>query len=339
MKKIGLVGAGVMGERYILAFSTDLNASVVAVCELIEAKGFALAGRHGIENVYTEVETMIASTELDAIVVATPDFAHKDPVIIALRAGLDVLCEKPLSTSVDQAVEMVLAADNAPGQLMVNFGNRHRPAALVAQQALDSGRIGQPRYIYMCLNEKSIKTATLAWSAQTSALWFLISHLIDFVQWMLDDSVVSVYATNGSAGEKEVTTLAVLNFSRGATAMLESTWDMPMSYQRDVDLRLSIHGDSGVLDLNMGDQGLVLSDKLTTSTIQWDAVGGASPDDWWNRSCRYFSRSISEGTRVSPDARQGLATVLVLSALQNSLDTGAAVSIAERWPNAIKLLR
>lgn len=339
MKRLALVGAGMMGARYLDAFRDDPNATVVAVCELNPEKGRALAARYGITRVYAHTDELIADGEIDGLIVATPDFAHADPVLAGLAAGLDVLCEKPLATSVDEAVAMVSAANASAGQLMVNFGNRHRPAARRARGLIEQSAIGVPRHAWLCLNEKSSKTATLAWSASTSALWFLISHVADLACWLVDDRVVRAFAADGRGGDSAVTTTGVLSFASGATVVLESTWDLPDSYQRDVDLRVSVHGSDGVLDLDMGDQGLVVSGPGRTSAVQWDSEPGPSPDDWWNKSCRYFTQSITDEVAVRPDGLDGLANVLVLSALQRSLDTGGVVDIAGQWPAAAALLR
>jgi predicted dehydrogenase len=131
----------------------------------------------------------------------------------------------------------------------------------------------------------------------------------------------------------------VLSFAGGATAVLESTWDMPSAYPRDIDLAITVHGADGVIDLDMGEQGLRMSGRGRTDSVMWDAASGGSADDWWNRSCRSFTAAIVAGQPVTPDARDGLQTVMVLAGLQHSLDTGAVVDLAAAWPDAARLLR
>jgi predicted dehydrogenase len=338
--QLGLIGAGVMGRRYVEAYSADPNGRVVAIADLDQERGGALADAFGVGGRYADVDAMIHGERLDGVIVATPDFAHREPLIVALNAGLHVLCEKPLATTVDDATAMAVAAAASDRQVMVNFGNRHRPAARRAHELIRGGDIGAVRYARMRLNEKAEKTATLAWSARTSALWFLLSHVADFVQWMVGDTVVRVYAADGRRGEEPATTTtAVLSFAGGATAVLESTWDMPSAYPRDIDLAITVHGADGVIDLDMGEQGLRMSGRGRTDSVMWDAASGGSADDWWNRSCRSFTAAIVAGQPVTPDARDGLQTVMVLAGLQHSLDTGAVVDLAAAWPDAARLLR
>jgi len=336
-QRLALVGAGVMGRRYLDAFSSDPNGEIVAICELDEARREALAAAPGAPRLYRDLAQMVGEIEVDGVIVATPDFAHRDACLTALNSGLHVLCEKPLATSVEEALEIAKAARGADRSLMVNFGNRHRPSAQRLKQAIEEGAIGTPHYAFMCLNEKSLKTATLPWAAQTSPLWFLLSHVCDFLYWIFDDRVESVYAAKSTRAAASTTT-GILRFANGATATIESSWDMPAGYPRDIDLRINVHGTEGVVDLDIGDQGFILSSGPKTASIHWDAPGGANPADWWNRSCHAFTRRIASGEAASPDADDGLEVVMVLAGLQKSLDTGRAIRLAEEWPDAASYL-
>ena len=323
-----------MGQRYVKAARTDPNAQMLALCDINGEVARKMSASSGVRSAFSSVDEMLAETDLDAVIVATPDFAHRDPVCRCLEAGLDILCEKPLAVRVDEAVDIVRTVEKTGRKLMVNFGNRHRLSVMRMERAVRAGVIGDIRYAYMCLNEKSVKTATLPWADKTSPLWFLLSHVTDFLTWIIGDNVVRVYASNGHVNTSPdmVTTAAILTFANGATATLESTWNMPDHYPRDIDLRLALQGSEGAIDLDMGDQGLVLSDNSRNGTIQWDTTADESPDDWWNRSCHYFTRCLVDGIKPSPDAYSGLRTTMVLAALQQALDTGQAVEVSATIP-------
>lgn len=340
MLKLGLVGVGVMGLRYIKAASTDPNAEMVALCDLDRAAAENVAASFDVPAAYDCVEKMLEMTELDAVIIATPDFAHRDPACLCLEAGLDVLCEKPLSISVEEACEIVKTVEKTGKKLMVNFGNRHRLSVQRMERAVRAGALGDIRYAYMCLNEKAIKTATLPWADRTSPLWFLLSHVTDFLTWIMDQRVVSVYAVNGTviSSPEMVTTAALLTFENGASATLESTWNMPEHYPRDIDLRLALQGSKGAIDLDMGQQGLLLAEETRSGEIQWDMTEDQTdPDDWWNRSCHHFTSCLMHGVTPTPDAVTGLRTTMVLAALQHSLDTGQAIEVDALFPEAAKL--
>ncbi len=323
-----------MGQRYIKAAHTDPNAQMNALCDINFEVARKTAASTGVPAAFASIDDMLAGSDLDAVIVATPDFAHHGPVCQCLEAGLDILCEKPLAVRVDEAADIVRTVEKTGRKFMVNFGNRHRLSVLRMERAVRAGVIGDIRYAYMCLNEKSVKTATLPWADKTSPLWFLLSHVTDFLTWIIGHDVVRVYASNGllDTAPDMLTTAAMLTFSNGATATLESTWNMPDHYPRDIDLRLALQGSKGAIDLDMGDQGLMLSDSARNGTIQWDTTADESPDDWWNRSCHYFTRCLVNGVKPSPDAYSGLRTTMVLAALQQALDTAQAVEVASTIP-------
>jgi predicted dehydrogenase len=343
MIRIGLVGVGVMGRRYLEAFALDPNARVDAVCDPDLPRARAAAETYAVPKVYADVDDLLAQADVDAIVVATPDFAHRGAVTAALASGRHVLCEKPLATDVQDCVAIVEAVRQSGRQLMVNFGNRHRPSARRLKALIQDGRIGPVRYVYMSLNEKRVKTATLAWRERTSPLWFLLSHVTDTVRWLINDEIAQVVSVVGRAGptstdlpadaEEPQTTLGLMRFRRGAAAVLESTWDLPASHRQDVDVRIAVHGATGVITLDIGDQGLTVSDDATSNSVQWDTQPQpATVDDWWVRSCHYFTRTLLEGGVLKPNAEDGLAVVQALDGMQSSLDDLRVVNLLD--PNS-----
>lgn len=331
VQRLAVVGAGVMGERYVAAYSDHPFIDVVAVCDTDEQKAIELAAQYGIAGTFSSLADALEAEEIDATVVATPDFAHVQPVLTALEAGCHVLCEKPLATSVEDAYRLYRAVEEAPGQLMVNFGNRHRPSAQRLKSAIEAGEIGEIRYANVLLNEKSVKTNTLSWRDRTSPLWFLLSHVVDLIFWLCDDSAASVAVSRSSSSTEAIgdTTAGLLLMRSGAIALVESSWGMPAGYARDVDLRLRLHGTLSVVELDFGDQGFFVGTESMSRYVLWDMEPKASNSlyDWWNRSCYYFADCISRDIPVRPDAADGLRVVATLEAMQRSIDQSAYVAV------------
>ena len=141
--RIGIVGAGVMGSAYAKALGEYERAELAAVCDLDAARARELAepcGAHASES----VDDMLGSADIEAVVVATPDFAHRAPVVSSLDGGRAVLCEKPLATTDEDCLAIADAVARSGRPFMVNYGNRHRSAAIKMKEALDRGRIGKP---------------------------------------------------------------------------------------------------------------------------------------------------------------------------------------------------
>ncbi len=337
MIRLGLIGAGTMGRLYAKAFAQHPGTTVNAICDLDESAARNLGGQFDVANVFTSYERMLAETPLDAVIVATPDFAHRDPVIAALDAGKHVLCEKPMATTVEDCRLMVDAADRSGKQLMINFGNRHRPASHFLKERVASGELGPIEYVYMRLNEKRGKTGTLAWAEKTSPLWFLLSHVTDYVRWLIDAEIVEVYGLGYTGFLKREqgldtpdTMVFLVKFDNGASATLESSWILPESYPRVVDLQIEVIGERGMVQHDFIEQGL-RSFTQAAVDIPWD-WGAPGPDGretgWWIDSCHYFIHCLATGQRAKPDGRDGLAVVAALVAMQQSYERGTVVKVA-----------
>ncbi|RLT58382.1 MAG: hypothetical protein DWI71_03025 [Chloroflexi bacterium] len=124
--RIAVVGTGLLGERHARFWGQQDDVDLVGLIDLdIQRAANAaerLAGAFGIPRppVFTSLDGLLESSGADAVSVATPDFAHRDPVVRALEAGLHVLVEKPLAMTTDDAKAMTDAARRAGRSLMVN---------------------------------------------------------------------------------------------------------------------------------------------------------------------------------------------------------------------------
>ena len=197
MLRMGLIGAGTMGQWYARTFAEYERSQLVAICDLNDAKAQALAGQWQAAA-YTDYQAMLAREQLDAVAVATPDRFHRAPVVACLEAGKHVLCEKPLATTMEDALAIEAAAARAGREVMVNFGNRRRDRVQAARQAvLEQRQIGEITDAYVELNERIGKTDTLAWAAETSPVWFLLSHCVDTLRYVsgLEITEVKGYET------------------------------------------------------------------------------------------------------------------------------------------------
>ena len=114
--RLGLIGTQFIGNLYVHSLQQVPDAEIVAVTSPNTAQEFAT--RHEIPEHYSEYREMLASSEIDAVLIATPNDLHHEIALAAAKAGKHVLCEKPLAMSLDQADEMVAACDAAGVALM-----------------------------------------------------------------------------------------------------------------------------------------------------------------------------------------------------------------------------
>jgi predicted dehydrogenase len=336
MIRMGLIGAGTMGDLYAKAFSQYRDSQMVAVCDLNQELAGSLAKKYGIEKVYSSYDKMLADCPMEAVTVSTPDFVHRAPAVACLEAGKHVLCEKPMATTVEDCLAMVKAVDRSGKKLMINFGNRHRPVSFKVREQLASGQLGPIEHVYMRLNEKRTKTDTLAWADRTSPLWFLLSHVTDYLRWMVGAEIVEVYGVGYTGYLKKEkgldtpdTMVFLVKFENGASATLEGSWVLPTSYPRVVDCRFDIIGEQGMVQIDLYEQGChTFFETAADHPWDWgvpDFTGNVT--GWWYNSCYYFVDCLEKGRRPKPDERDGLAVVEALVAMEQSYRQGTNVRV------------
>jgi predicted dehydrogenase len=119
--KIGVVGAGAFGIRYIEALRSIHSVDLSFVCDLNSDLCQSVASKYGVANVSSDYRLVCDDPSLDAIVVVTPESAHRDIAVAALEGGKHVIVEKPLATNEEDAVAMASAAHSAGKLLMPAF--------------------------------------------------------------------------------------------------------------------------------------------------------------------------------------------------------------------------
>ncbi len=142
--RLAVVGTGAIAQMaHIPLLAKMRGAHLVALCDNDGAKARALADRFEIPDVFTDLEELLDSDELDGVVIATPNHLHEPHVLSALRAGVDVLCERPLARS-SLGVERVLAAAQKSGRkVLVGNNHRFRSDVQALGRFLNNGELGK----------------------------------------------------------------------------------------------------------------------------------------------------------------------------------------------------
>jgi len=143
---VGVIGTGGMGTRHALNLHRAVGgARVAAVYDLDQDRARQVAGMCGQALVFEDPERLIDDSHVDAVVIASPDDTHAGLTLACLRAGKPVLSEKPLATTVEDAVR-VLDAEVALGQRLVSVGYMRRfdPQHMAVKRAVADGALGRP---------------------------------------------------------------------------------------------------------------------------------------------------------------------------------------------------
>lgn len=333
MLKCGVIGAGIMGKLHLKACAQFANAQPVAICDINEERAREATEPFFGVDVYTNYEDMIEKANIDVVHITTPDFAHRDPVIKSLQAGLHVLVEKPMATNMDDAKAITEAAKAADGKLMVNFSNRWNPPHHNTKKAIENGDLGELKHAYARLsNTTYVPTQMLSWGGKSSPTMFLLPHMVDLVRWFFSAEADSVYAVKTEGVLKSIgidthdTMTATVTFDNGAVGCFETSWILPESLPYLVDHYVNLIGSKGTTYVELSERGLKkFGEKAEyphgSETI--DGYGRGFPFD----SIYHFLRCVIEDKEPINNETDGLMNAAILCAMLESADTGKPVKV------------
>jgi predicted dehydrogenase len=332
--RFGIAGAGIRGELFGQAIRQIPGAKLSAICDLNEARGAAVAGRLGVEA-YPGHDAMLDANELDALIVTTPDFAHRDVAVDGAARGLHLMIEKPLATTVAEAREIQAAVKKAGIQCMVGFENRWHQAFVHMHGLAAAGELGNVLTQNAVLsNSYYVPTTMLSWGARSSPGWFLMSHTVDLALWLCGRKVAKAYAqgSRGILAARGVDTWdvvqAILTMDDGTTASFTSSWVLPDASPAIVKFTYQLTAERAAIDYDL--QGHALEHSGATEYRSVPLVGtevdgvAQSPPVWM---IQYFARQLMSGQPVTPTVEDGVRVTEIIVAVHESLKDGVVHSL------------
>ncbi|MDR6867076.1 putative dehydrogenase [Microbacterium resistens] len=288
-------------------------------------RGAALAAELGVDYVDTYDEAFAWGP--DAVVVAAENSRHRALVERAAAAGAHVLCEKPLATTVQDAVAMQEACARAGVVLMVAYPVRFAPAFRDALTQIRSGRLGRVLGITGVNNGKLPQDRAWFTDPELAGGGALVDHVVhcaDLLDDLLGERAQTVRAVSNrflhAQRDLEVETggLVTLQYPSGVVATIDCSWSWPMSSPTWGGLTLQIVAERGTLTVSPFAKGVAGHDAEGET---WDPVGA----DLDALLLAEFIAAVREGRAPQPDGAVGIRTVEIVKAAQSSAAHGGAV--------------
>jgi UDP-N-acetyl-2-amino-2-deoxyglucuronate dehydrogenase len=336
--RFALVGCGRIAANHMGAIEQHQErAELVAVCDTAPEALAAAVQRTGAKG-YADLTAMLAETDADCVVVATPSGLHSQQVIEIARSGRHVMTEKPMATRWQDGLDMVRACDEAGVRLFVVKQNRRNRTLQLLKQAIQADRFGR---IYM-VNVNVFWTRPQSyydsaawrgtWEFDGGAFMNQASHYVDLLDW-LGGPVESVMAYTGTLArniEVEDTGVAALKWRNGAMGSVNVTM---LTYPKNLEGSITILGEKGSvriggvavneIQLWQFDQPHEMDQRTDDASYQTTSVYGFGHP-------LYYDTVIStlRGEAVpETDGREGLRSLELLIAMYLSARDGKRVNL------------
>ena len=320
---IGVLGVGEMGKRHAENLRRHVpEARLVAIADVAAERAAQVAAELEVEHSYRSLDDMVERGDLHAVLIATPDKFHARAVCTAAAAGKDILCEKPLATTLPDAYAALEAVAKAGVRLQIGFMRRYDPAYAAAMRRIEAGDIGEP-VVFKSLGRDKDAPPLAAYQSDVNGMLFYNNtiHDFDLARWLVRDEVTEVHAYTTVAIRPEVAqygdvvaSVVNLKYCRGAIGNIESYVQAIYGY----DVRTEI----------VGSKGSILVGRLTQTPATFlSAQGGTQilADHFLTRfadaylaEVRDFVQNImaDRSPRVSGD--DGLKALAIAVAAENS---------------------
>lgn len=319
----GIIGAGYMGRTHADQYQRLSGVRVVAVYDSDQLAAERLAETCGAEAV-GDLDKFLAMKELDIVSICTPDASHRVPAVAAMRAGKHILLEKPLATTMDDALAIIAAADESDVVASLGFVCRFMDTYRSVHNALTAGRIG--RLMTIDASRLNTQSAAARVASRDDVLDFLAVHDIDILRWIGGDiravfAIADQFVNPNNEGRHDTAQL-LLRFGSGALGRLLVSWAVPDSAPYRARATLSAVGTAGLSSLDSFD------DRVGV----WTGDGTEFPLDWgasvaFLQQTKAFVDAVREGTQAPVMLREGLRALQVVLAAKRSLQLHAEVAV------------
>ncbi len=344
---VGVIGVGILGKRHARVYSEQPGARLVALADHNPSKAQEIGSQLDTRlfSDYGEMLTALGPNgtgELDAVTIATPDFAHFEPVRAALESGIDVFVEKPLTMNLEEAKKLVALANENSRVFMVNYSQRWLPEYEKIVEYARKGGFGNIAFIQAHRWDAAwVPQRMISWANRSTPIHFMSSHDIDLILHWLEDKVDSVSAvahygalTSTKEEAKPVDGFGVLlHFAKGVVVSLHSSWILPSSFPQAADSYLEILGSKGAAFLTGSTRELrfygedrteqiTFGGPLTATEVQGRLEGA------FTKSLQAFLSAVETRRFDAPtSAAETLHVVQVQEAILKAATTGQTIKL------------
>lgn len=328
--KIGVIGTGAIGQEHIRRITNTLaGGQIVAVTDINLEQARETVAKYGLKaEVHATGQSLIASADVEVVLVTSWGPTHEEFVLAAIAAGKPVFCEKPLATTADGCMRIV-KAEVAGGKRLVQVGfmRPYDAGYRALKQVIDSGDIGDPLIVHCAHRNPAVGDSYTTDMAITDT----VIHEIDVLRWLLDDDYKTVQVvypkkTRNASSHLADPQIILMETVKGVRIDVEVFVNCVYGY----DIQCEVVGETGIARLPEPSKVMIRSGAKRSVEILTDWKQRFI--DAYDVELQGFIDGLSKGQLTGPSAWDGYAAAVAADACVKAQGSGVieAVSMAAR---------
>ncbi len=340
--RVGLVGAGWPSWQHMKGYKKLEDVEVAALSDINEERLNQVADEYAVPKRYVSYEEMLKKENLDAVSVCTPNSLHAPVAIAVMEAGANVLCEKPMAATLEQARNMLKVRDKTGAVFMMGYMRRFGAEPQLLKRYIAEGRLGEVYFGRTWTRRRRGIPGMGGWFTQKklSGGGVLIDmgvHLLDLTLWLMGypdvAEVVGVagskFGVHGEGGwgnpqrQPDGSVLfdvddyanAIVKFRNGASLLFHGSWAAHIEHDEH---SLELWGDKAGAKLN----------PLKVFTVEDGVVQDLVPQtrdvNAFEKETQHFVECVRTGAQPMCTGEEGVKTLEVIEGIYRSSGKGSA---------------
>lgn len=357
---LAVIGCGTVGRIRAVLAREHPGVRWLGLCDVDEATLKQLAEDTDADHATTDLDELLARPEVTAVIIATDEREHVEPILKSVALGVPLFIEKPLATDPSDSARVLEAIEEAGVDAVIGYTQRFRRRFLTVKQRLRDGQVGEvTTVVTRALMNRMVPEATLRKvpPGETDNLTPMVvsgTHSLDMCLWLMEGKEpVEVYARStdkalGELGTKDAT-LGVFTMDDGTIWSMSISWALPQVWPGAVyGLEIGIVGTQGVIDIEDTHRDVIVASEhgqpagynsrgfAPASTRHVDFVGSYPPGDLsdgvlWGpmreETTTWFNRLTTGARTPHATAAEGHRNLLLTMAMDLSASRGTPVSL------------
>ncbi len=328
--RFGLLGAGRIGKVHAKAVSSNPTAQLVAVADAVAMAAGDLAHQYNCE--VRSVEQILASKDIDAVIICTPTDTHADLIEQFARAGKAIFCEKPIDLNVERVKACLKVVDETGATMMVGFNRRFDPHFMALKDVIDRGEIGNVEMVTIISRDPGAPPPDYV-KRSGGIFRDMTIHDFDMARFLLGEEIETVTAQAsvlidpaiGAAGDYDSASV-MMSTASGKHATISNSRRATYGY----DQRIEVHGSKGAV---------AAENQRPVSIEIANASGYTRPplhDFFMTRYTEAYAHEIStfidaveSKSPASPSGLDGLIALALAEAAVRSVKEKRSINVTE----------